>query len=138
MSELQRLRDRVEELEHLLGIEQTFTGHLRVIFNLSEEQARVLGVLLSKPMATEDVLYAALYGDRPECDQPGAEATIRKHIHFLRKRLKPHSIEIANVWGHGWCLSEDHKRIVKERVPQNRLTPPSLADVPVQAKRPWS
>lgn len=120
MNELQRLRDRVDELEDLLGIKQSFVGQLRASFGLSDELAKTLGVLLNKNTASEDVLYAALYGNRPERDQPTAEAIIRKHIHYLRKRLKPHGIEIKNVWGQGWVLPPEHKQTVKELVPQNR------------------
>lgn len=114
MSEIQRLRDRVEQLEDMLGIGRSSTAQLSALFGLTACQAKMLGILLSRTMVTEEAMYFTLYGDRPESDQPESEAIIRKHVMLLRKRLDPVGIRVDVIYGQGWKLANEHKAKLRE------------------------
>lgn len=114
MSELQRLRDRVEQLEDLLGMGNTMAKQLSATFGITQCQAKMLGVLLNRSMATKDAMYFALYGDRPEADQPLSESVIKKHFSRLRRRLAPAGVKIESIYGQGWRLPIEHKAKIRE------------------------
>lgn len=114
MTEIERLRDRVEQLEDILGIGNTVTKQLSATFGLTQCQAKILGILLNRSMATKDAMYFALYGDRPESDQPQSDAVVRKHFVGLRRSLKPAGVEIEAIYGQGWKLGSEHKAKLRE------------------------
>jgi len=113
MSELQRLRDRIEELEQILGIDRSMTTRLRAALQITKDQARVLGMLLSRNIATHESLYIALYGARPDCDQPQFKI-LDVQICHLRARLKRHGIAVKTHWGEGWSVSPADKIQVRQ------------------------
>lgn len=118
MSEIQRLRDRVEQLEDLLGIGSAMTKQLSAAFGLTQCQAKMLGVLLSRSMATKDAMYFVLYGDRPESEQPLSESVIKKHFVKLRRRLEPKGVRIDAIYGQGWKLANEHKAKIRGMISQ--------------------
>jgi DNA-binding response OmpR family regulator len=109
MSELQRLCDRVEELEGLLGL--TMIGRDTILPIAITRAARpLLGLLLRRGQVTHSVAFTALYGDRPEAEQPELEL-VKIYILRLRRELGPHGIKIKTEWGVGYSMtSEDRKR----------------------------
>lgn len=135
MSELQRLRDRVEQLEELLGMGQTDVQLIARALRLRPTQARTLGILLKQPMVTKDAMYFALYGDRPESDMPEGEATLRQHIRRIRKSL-PDGVELTAIYGQGWMIPSDHKTKVWaaiDCVPRHRETVQRKAGIEASA-----
>ena len=65
MSELERLQNRVCELEELLGL------HLeRRLPGFSDLAWQLLGLLLKHRIVPREFAHRALYGGRPEVDQP--------------------------------------------------------------------
>lgn len=124
MSELQRLRGRVEQLEDLLGMGQSNVQRIAHALRLRPTQAKTLGILLKQPMVTKDAMYFALYGDRPESDMPEGEATLRQHIRRIRKSL-PDGVEVTAIYGQGWMIPADHKAKVWAligNIPRHRET----------------
>lgn len=71
MSELQRLRDRVEELEDILGVTSSLPKRLfpQMVFKPKDNE-RLLGMLLARTFLSQDAIYYALFGTRLESDQP--------------------------------------------------------------------
>lgn len=114
MSEIQRLRDRIEQLEEMLGIGRDTTLQLRLKLGLTKCQAKMLGILVKREVVSWEAMHFVLYGDRPEADQPWSEANLRKHIVLLRRRLEPTGIKVDAVHGQGWMLGNEHKAKVKE------------------------
>jgi hypothetical protein len=114
MNELQRLRDRVEQLEEMLGIGRDTTLQIRLRLGLTKCQAKMLGILVKREMVSWEAMHFVLYGDRPDADQPWSEANLRKHIVLLRRRLEPTGIKVEAVYGQGWMLANEHKAKVRE------------------------
>ena len=109
MSEIEQLRERVAELEALLGLSAIKPARRRFL-GLTPTEAELLGVLLSRPFVSKAVAYEALFGDRQECEQPG-EKVIDVYIHRLRKYLRTYRLTIDTVHAKGWCIpGEDQQR----------------------------
>ncbi|MBN9669930.1 helix-turn-helix domain-containing protein [Roseibium aggregatum] len=105
-----RLRDlldvkdaRIAELEGLVSD--------RVVsfpqeWDLSQIQSEMLRFLLKRPGKKES-LHAALYWDR---DDGGPDVrNVPVHVCLLRRKLKPHGIEISWLPDRGYFLSDDMK-----------------------------
>lgn len=116
MSEIQRLRDRIEQLEEMLGINPSTMTKISLSLGVTKSQAKMLGILMKREVVSWDAMHFALYGDRPEADQPESEANLRKHIIHLRRRLEPTGIKVDAVYGLGWKLANEHKAKLREMV----------------------
>lgn len=112
MSEIQRLKDRIAELESVIGITtampETFFPGVRP----KVPAKQLLGMLLARPFVTRDAAYEALFGDRPECDQPQPKY-IDVIICSLRKSLRRFDIEISTEFGHGFFIDKANKERVR-------------------------
>ncbi len=110
----EQLQDRIEELEELLGIDQSTTGRLRAVLKLEPMHSEILGMLMKRGFVTRDGLYTVLYGDRPECEWPD-EKILDVQICKLRAFLKKqgHEINIVTKWGTGWELPRAEKAKIK-------------------------
>src|ERR1700756_4442183 len=111
-SELQRLRDRVTELEDLLGLSEDDVSLLKAALPLTPSECRMLATLRKKRgAACRNWLYDVLYGARPECDQPDPKI-IEVMISKIRPKLRAVNIEIKTVWGYGYMMEDaDRKRL---------------------------
>ena len=71
-------------------------------WRLTPQENRFLGALVARPLATRELIMAALYHQR------GVDEAEMKIIDVfackVRKKLKPHDIEIHTVWGRGYRL----------------------------------
>jgi hypothetical protein len=61
MDEVQRLRDRIEELEQILGVDRALASRLRGALGISRDQARMLVLLLSRDVVTHEAMFTVLY-----------------------------------------------------------------------------
>ena len=105
-NELQALRDRVAELEELLGI----TGGDFNKLPIPPQQKSILNLLYraNGKLCSREHIYVAIFGMRPDCDQPH-EKIIDTQLCRLRGYLRPHEIAISSVWGVGWFIDEDNR-----------------------------
>ena len=108
MSELQRLRDRIEQLESLLGLDRNIAGRLRDAFMITRAQAETLCFMLRRNFVSHEALYITLYGARPDCDQPDPRI-MDVQVHHLRTALRKHGIALKTRWGEGWTISPADK-----------------------------
>lgn len=109
MSELQRLRDRVEELEDLAGMGDDDVSLLRQATGLTLAQCKILGVIRKRRrIAPRQMIHGYVYGGRPECDQPDIKI-IDVLISQARKKLRPLGIEIETGWGTGYQMTEPNR-----------------------------
>lgn len=104
MSELERLRNRVDELERVIGVDRSLASRLRAAFGLDPNEASTLGMLLNRNFVTSGALFTVLFAARPDCDWPAPRVT-DVYICKLRKKLKPRGITIKTHWGEGWSIS---------------------------------
>lgn len=104
--ENKRLRDRVQELEALAGMNllESLTCQ-RVV--LTRKQAQVLGLLMTKAnkILSRGAIFDYLFGHLPDCDQPSMPS-VDQVLHQLRRVLKLHGLVIRNEPGSGWYLND--------------------------------
>jgi hypothetical protein len=112
MDELQLLRDRIDELEQILGVDLSLTSRLRGALGITRDQARMLGLLLNRNMVTHDAMFTVLYGDRPDCDQPQPKV-MDVQLCKLRKVTSLHGIDIKTLVGEGWQMPMAEKAKVR-------------------------
>jgi len=111
MSKLERLQDRIYELEELLGL------HLeRRLDGFSELGWQLLGLLLKHRIMPREFAHRALYGGRPEADQPSTPRAIDQHLCRLKKRLRKHGISVMSEAGTGYYLDKANKERLAELV----------------------
>jgi hypothetical protein len=130
MSELQRALDRIEELEEVLGIDRSMTNRIRGALGVSRDQAKMLGLLISRNIVTHTAMFTVLYGARPDCDQP-ATKIMDVQLCKLRRRLSQHGIAIKTEWGEGWAMSLGEKAKVRRLIAIDgaRMAEPYMAEM---------
>ncbi len=106
------LRDRIYELEEILGISAPATSEYRAL-GLSLIQRRMLGVLMRRDEVAREHLFCAVYGDRPEDRQPRT-GIIDVHLVAIRKSLRASGAEITSLRNEGWMIKPAHKLRLKE------------------------
>lgn len=119
MSELQRLQDRIAELENVLGLTARFPGILPGGIFRTRACDQLLGLLMARTFVSHQSAYEALYGDRSECDQPTTNI-IAVTVCWLRKGLKPYDIFIENKWSEGFFISESNKAKLRALIEGNQ------------------
>lgn len=104
------LRERVEYLEaenaelrrQLRGqADDSFVAALRQHLGVRPTQARLLWALWDCRQRSTQAIHEAMYQDRP--DAP-FEATMKVHLHGLRRALSKVPAEIKTMWGCGYQL----------------------------------
>src|ERR1035437_4258310 len=116
MSELQRLRDRIEQLESLLGLDRNIAGRLRDAFMITRAQAETLCFMLRRNFVSHEALYITLYGARPDCDQPDPRI-MDVQVHHLRTALRKHGIALKTRWARAGRF---HRRTKPRSAPCSR------------------
>ena len=112
MSELQRLRDRVLELEDALGLTAEIPYPLVPQHTgMTKSLAKLFCLLIHRPFVSRDAAYTVLFGGRPECDQPAGKI-IEPMVCNLRKTLRRYDISIETRWGMGYYMTDENKRKV--------------------------
>lgn len=109
MSEVERLRERVEQLEGVIGLDRSGKSKLSEAFPTMEPGlAEILAMLLKRDFVTRDGLYTVTYGARPEVDQPD-ERVLDVQICRLRAHLKPFGITFETATDAGWFMPKPQK-----------------------------
>jgi hypothetical protein len=111
-SEVSRLRDRVEELEELIGLKVVGSRAA----GLSVTQWLMAGLLLKRPLISREFAFRAIYGGRPESDQPTDIRTVDQHMCRMKRRLKAYGIVVKNTAHEGYYLDASSRRRLKELV----------------------
>ena len=99
--ETERLRDRVEELERLIGMRPVLPRAL----GLTRREADVFGILLRRPVMSATALFEAIWGGDSDCNSKIVEVIVCK----LRAKLRPHGIAIRNQYGIGYFMTPQSK-----------------------------
>lgn len=107
-AENERLRARIDELEDILGFR--FLPPLE--WQLTPNEARIFGVILTRPLATKAALMSALYRD--EGRDPAEPKIIDVFVCKIRKKLKRFGIAIETRWAEGWFMTAEMKAACKE------------------------
>lgn len=118
LNDIERLRERIEMLEDVIGVHSTMTDRIEGAFGLKPRLAKMLGMLYQRSYVTRDGLYTVLYGDRHEVEQP-AMKILDVHACMLRRHLRGLGIEFETKFGIGWQMSSSCKARVKEIISQS-------------------
>jgi DNA-binding response OmpR family regulator len=106
-AENDQLRERIWQLEEAMGM--NWAPPLE--FQLSGSEATLLGVMMTKPMATKEMLFSGLYALRS--DDPPEQKIIDVLICKVRKKVAPYGIVIETVWGRGYALTAESKMKIR-------------------------
>lgn len=105
-------RDRIEELERILGLKAEFPWLVR----LTGDQRRILGVLIARSgIVSQESLHVCLYGGKPDCDQPEIKiidvqvCKMRATLKAYAARLGVAPVEIGTEWGRGFYLTLENR-----------------------------
>jgi hypothetical protein len=96
------LRAQVRQLKDALGRGLRWPGE----WGLSPKETAMLGVLVSRELATREVLMCALYGDDPD---PPYERILNVLACKLRRKLAPRGFTIVTHRGHGLAMPADQR-----------------------------
>jgi hypothetical protein len=66
--EADALRNRVEELQALLGVGNDDVSRLLTVLDATPQQCEMVGFMLRRAVATRMALHTVLFGGRPECE----------------------------------------------------------------------
>lgn len=108
-NELHRLRDRVEELEQLLGVVSGDAVDRFIAMKLTPGERRLVNILFGWKVVRRDRLFVALYGGRIECDQPEIQ-TLDVVMCRVRKYLAGFDIAINTERNVGWFMTPENKQ----------------------------
>lgn len=102
--EADALRDRVEELQALLGVGNDDVSRLLAVLDATPQQCEMIGFMLRRSVATRTALHTVLFGARPDCDQPEIKL-IDVQMVKVRKALEKVGVEVRTEWGSGgWAI----------------------------------
>jgi hypothetical protein len=113
---VQRLKDRIDDLEakiadlkQSLGVDYEYEG-LRLL-GLTDNQAKLVGILLKRDIATTDQLLTGAYIDH---DADKRYEHVKKTVVVPlcmanRKVLRGHGLKIENIHGYGYRMPPESK-----------------------------
>jgi two-component system cell cycle response regulator CtrA len=114
-AENDRLRDRIDELEGVLGQDDEVIFRIRLVLGLTTTQAKFMSLLLRREAVTYEQAFTVLYGTRPENEQPG-DNMISILVCHCRRKLKRFGVTIETVWGEGHHLTAANKKIINDLI----------------------
>jgi DNA-binding response OmpR family regulator len=87
---------------------------LKIIFGLSMQQANVLELIMKRQIASKDAIMTHLYGATPEGGPITGKKAIDVVVHHVRKRLAHHDVKITTVYGVGFMIRPEGKKIIND------------------------
>lgn len=111
-AEVERTRDEMQDMRETFGIKGDLIWVYCERFGLTKQQAEVLSLLVTREFLTKDQLD---FGSRAakSARGEGYDKIGQVIICCLRKKLRPHGIEIKTIWGEGVCMTPENKAKVK-------------------------
>lgn len=100
------LRDRIAELEELLGL----TAAMPAMIALTKHEAMLLGIVLKREFVSKTAAMMALYG---RLDETPDTKIVDVFLSHLRKKLNAHGIKIETKWGEGIFMDAANKALVR-------------------------
>ena len=104
-----QLLDRIAELEELLGLRMPKPS-AGLMLGMPKKSRQIIGLLMKRPLGTKEYIWAALYGDKPEADQPTCSQIIAQHVCRTNRVLKQYGIVIKTEYSIGYYLDKDDKK----------------------------
>jgi len=94
----------------ILENEETVKSLCIKLFKATRQQAAVLAVMLKRAELTKAQIHTILQENRPSTSrEPTDQKMVDVVVFHIRKKLKPHGIDIETVWGTGYLISPKHR-----------------------------
>jgi DNA-binding response OmpR family regulator len=103
---IEELRDRVEELETLLGLKTKLPD----AYGLSPTEEKFVGILLKRKVVNREMFLTAIYGGLTD----RTTHLVGMNIWNIRRKLAPWGITIKNQWGRGYYLDDEARAALSE------------------------
>src|SRR5271169_2315840 len=110
MMKEQQLRDRIEELEDLLGLKADRLALMRSALGLTSTEAKMVSFLSRRELASLSEIHDALYSWRSECDQADLRS-LSTLIHHARRKLDKFGVVIRTMYASGYFINKEDKAI---------------------------
>lgn len=110
-SENDRLRNRVEELESLIGMDDV--ERLMDNAGLSKTRAKIAAMLLKRGTVKWEIMLAAIY---PDIERRPSVNTLHVHVAHLRRIFAADQIEIMTRWGWGVEMPPASREILRKKM----------------------
>lgn len=115
----QQLRDRIAELEELIGTGGKMVHVMQDVLRLTPVEAQILGYLMKRNTASREGMFLAVYGGLPERSQPDIKV-LDVMVCKLRKVLDRHEVNVRTLWGIGYFMKRDDKQKLKRILEEQR------------------
>lgn len=109
MSEIERLRDRIEELEGLLGLNLKLPNE----FGLTPTEMQCVGAIIRRGILNQEAIFTAVYGSRPESQQPDMKI-IDVYLCRIRRKLTPKGFALKNNFSVGYYFEPPARDALKQ------------------------
>lgn len=113
----QELLDRIEELEHQLGLRPALIEDIRYSAGLTQKEAQMIAMLYTREECSKEGIHVVLYGMRPEERQPEFK-NIETIMCKARAKLLQYGIYVDTVWGTGYRMTTRNKNLLRELLEQ--------------------
>ncbi len=112
-AENEELRERIKQLEQQIGM----VVNVPLMMDVTASEAKVLGVLMERELATKEVIMLALYSTRGGDDEAEIKI-VDVFICKVRKKIKKWGIEIKTSWGRGYYMEAESKAKMRSYLPK--------------------
>lgn len=109
MSQLQSALDRIEELEDLIGLNLKLPNE----FGLTPTEMQCVGAIVRRGILNQEAIFTAIYGSRPECQQPDVKI-IDVYLCRVRRKLAPKGFELKNSFSVGYYFEPRERDALKQ------------------------
>ena len=109
MTELERLRDRVEELEAACGLDWECPPAFKRGNRCRGRAWKLLCILAKRGRARVDAIHVVVWGDQDVAERPDPKI-VQVIVCQLRPFLTAHGVVLETVWGEGYRFSPDMQR----------------------------
>jgi hypothetical protein len=131
----QRLQDRVQELEALLGVGNDDVSRLLTVLDATPQQCEMVGFMLKRAVATREGMFIAIFGARPDCDQPDMKI-IDVQMVKVRKALEKVGVLVRTEWGSGgWNIASADKARLRAMMAAGAVETPPDARAALRDRR---
>jgi DNA-binding winged helix-turn-helix (wHTH) protein len=133
--QVEMLSDRIIELEEQLGLIYENEDNIRFKCHFSPKELQLVLMLMKHKgrLLSKEVMWFAIYGARPECDQADPKI-VDVFLCRVRRKLAKYNIMIGTVWSRGYIIDEENWQKLQQLKEETAVwTPPNtIAELPAQ------
>jgi DNA-binding response OmpR family regulator len=86
---------------------------VRKAFNFTETEAKMVAALIHRGACDYDTLKFLAYSDSELLTISDPDWALRSHMKRIRKKTRPHGIDFLTVYGFGFEMSDEARRLAR-------------------------